>query len=87
MIIRTILDLQSFLRQAIEICDFELIKVYECGAGKEHPDYSNLVCSKWIYEKLQQRVQPYCDEDITEICCDNVSTEVIKEKDDVTKRL
>lgn len=56
--IETIEELKKFCLEAIEICDYEIKKCYECGQGKQHPDYGNLTCSKWIYEKLLERVTP-----------------------------
>jgi hypothetical protein len=51
-------DLNKFLLEAIEICSYEIKKLYECGQGKQHPDYSNLTCSKWIYERMLERIEP-----------------------------
>lgn len=71
--IETIEDLKAFLLEAIDVCTFEIKKIYECGAGKLHPDFENLSCAKWIYERLLERVS--CDKQITETICDKDITE------------
>jgi len=58
MKITNIDDLKAFLLEAIEICNYEIKKCYECGAGKKHPDFDNLACSKWVYERLLERIEP-----------------------------
>lgn len=62
--------LKAYLLEAIDVCKYEINHLYECGAGKDHPDYISLWCAQWVYEKILGNIKPSCDKDTTTNNCD-----------------